>query len=577
MCQMQESSTAAALKLKYHKGVEIVKNKVKTMLSILVAAGMIFSVSACSQTQEAEQVQNTSKDPFGKYEKPVKISAVLGYGEPTDQNVPKSTTPENQAFNQLLKDELNIEIEYLWTVPEAQYEQKFSTAIAANDLPDLLALSQKDYEMLKENDMLADLSEAYEYASDKLKEMVERDPGVLKSVTHDGKIYAIPRYSDVRTGTPLLWLRQDWMDKLGLSAPQTWDDVIEIARAFVEKDPDGNGENDTYGFGATAKTLTPWGYGIKPMFMPYGSFIDQWIKDDSGKLVYGNIQPETKTALESLAKMYQEGLLDKEIFTKDEEKVAEDIASGKIGMAVSEWWFGEVAVNDSCTADPNAKWICMEIPPMTEGGKPKICLNRQSIVTYYAINKKCKNPEAMIKSMNVYLEAENKYKDILTPENGHVWSWAPTIYLDPYEITTTFEKVNEAYESGNSEGITDEKQLSMLSHMAEYEQYKNGEIPWDGTKLFGNLLARVDKEGGWATTIQAVENADLYYNEFYGAPTETMQDNGATLEKLTEETFIKIIAGEKDISAFDEYVTTWKNLGGDAITEEVNQWYAQNQ
>lgn len=551
------------------------KYTTKKWLSAVLAVSFALPLAACGSDGVQERVHNGNTDPFGKYEKPVKVSAVIGYGEPTDKNVPKSTTPQNQAFNKLLKDELNIEIEYLWTVPEAQYDQKFSTAIASNDLPDLLALSQKDYEMLKANDMLADLSDAYECASDKLRNMVERDPNVLKSVTQDGKIYAIPRYIDVRTGTPLLWLREDWLDKLNLEKPKTWSDVVEIARAFAQQDPDGDGINDTYGFGATAKTINPWGYGIKPMFLPYGSFVEQWIKDRNGKLVSGNIQPETRDALSAFAEMYRNGLLDREIFTKDEEKVAQDIAGGKIGLAISEWWFGEVPVNDSCTADPNAKWICMEIPPMQEGMKPKICLERQNVVTYYAVNKSCKNPETLIKSMNVFVEAENKYKDILTPENGHVWSWAPTIYLDPYEITQTYEKVNAAYEGEGQTEITDEKQLSMLKYMPEYDKYKRGEMPWDGKKLFGNLLARVDREGGWGTTIAAVKNAELIYNEFYGAPTQTMQDSGATLEKLTEETFMKIIAGEKDISAFDEYVETWKKLGGDKLTEEINQWYAQ--
>ena len=49
----------------------------------------------------------------------------------------------------------------------------------------------------------------------------------------------------------------------------------------------------TGGFGASAKSLSPWGFGIKPMFMPYGSFVDKWIDDGTGKLVSGNIQPET--------------------------------------------------------------------------------------------------------------------------------------------------------------------------------------------------------------------------------------------------------------------------------------------
>ncbi len=547
------------------------KRILSTALAAALCCGMLASCGG--DTGENTGVANKNYDPMGKYETPVTVNCVLGYGDPTDKNVPKSTTPENQAFNRLLKDELNIEINYLWTVPESQFEQKFSTAIASNSLPDIMALDQKNFEYLKENDMLADLTEAYKYASPQLKEMIERDPAVLESVTQDGKLLAIPRYSDVRGAAPLLWLRKDWMDKLNLEMPKTWADVENIAKQFAQNDPDGNGKKDTYGFGASAKSLSPWGFGIKPMFMPYGSFVDKWIDDGTGKLVSGNIQPETKKALTELSRMYQEGLFDRELFTKNEDQVSEDIISGKIGLILSEWWFAEFPVPESITANEKAKWVCVEIPPLQEGGQPTITLDRQQVLSYYVVNKNFKNPEVLLKGMNVFIQSETTYKDVLTAENGHVWSWCPMIYLDPYEIDTTYKNVNEAYENGTP--VTSGQEQEKLERMADYEAYKKGNMAWDSKKMFGGLFARVDKQGGWATAMKAVSDSKVVYNEFTGASTRTMIDNGATLEKLTEETFIKIIAGEKSVDEFDKYVETWKNLGGDKITEEVNEWYKQ--
>lgn len=147
------------------------------------------------------------------------------------------------------------------------------------------------------------------------------------------------------------------------------------------------------------------------------------------------------------------------------------------------------------------------------------------------------------------------------------------IYLDPYEIDTTYKNVNEAYENGTP--VTSGQEQEKLERMADYEAYKKGNMAWDSKKMFGGLFARVDKQGGWATAMKAVSDSKVVYNEFTGASTRTMIDNGATLEKLTEETFIKIIAGEKSVDEFDKYVETWKNLGGDKITEEVNEWYKQ--
>jgi putative aldouronate transport system substrate-binding protein len=44
-------------------------------------------------------------------------------------------------------------------------------------------------------------------------------------------------------------IRKDWLDKLGLEAPTNPEELLAVAKAFTEEDPDGNGQDDTYGLG----------------------------------------------------------------------------------------------------------------------------------------------------------------------------------------------------------------------------------------------------------------------------------------------------------------------------------------
>lgn len=62
-----------------------------------------------------------------------------------------------------------------------------------------------------------------------------------------------------------------------------------------------------------------------------------------------------------------------------------------------------------------------------------------------------------------------------------------------------------------------------------------------------------------------------------GPPTMTMVQKQAILDKLELETFTKIIMGAASIDEFDKFVAQWKQLGGDQITAEVNEWYAASQ
>jgi multiple sugar transport system substrate-binding protein len=73
----------------------------------------------------------------------------------------------------------------------------------------------------------------------------------------NGKYQAIPFSAQAN----LLFVRKDWLDKLGLQPPKTWDDVVKVAQAFTTRDPDSNGKADTYGLavpGSTTRGYISW-------------------------------------------------------------------------------------------------------------------------------------------------------------------------------------------------------------------------------------------------------------------------------------------------------------------------------
>lgn len=60
-------------------------------------------------------------------------------------------------------------------------------------------------------------------------------------------------------------------------------------------------------------------------------------------------------------------------------------------------------------------------------------------------------------------------------------------------------------------------------------------------------------------------------NPVFFGQTESMKLKWANLQKLQDETFLKIVTGEASIDSFDEFVSTWKSTGGDQITKEVEE------
>ncbi|MBT2765322.1 extracellular solute-binding protein [Paenibacillus sp. ISL-20] len=567
---------------------------IKLAKMMLISTMTLSVMAACSnQVKESEGTpaksstedakNNTAPpEPLGKYPETVTVTQVLGYNPPEDPRTPQGITPEQNAYFKDLKDMLNIEVQYKWTVPSSQFEQKFSLAMASADLPDIMELDQKNFEKLKKQGMLADLTQAYnDYASPALKKYMESDGGfAMKTFTSEGKLLAIPGFEDPFLSTQLLWIRKDWLDNLNLQPPQTMDELEQVAKAFVQQDPDQNGENDTYGI-AMQKNLFFWGFDLRGFFNGFGAYPSigdnqsAWIKNDSGKLIPGLIQPEVKTALGKLQSWYKEGILDKEFALKDENKSVEDITAGKVGISYGEWWYPNWPLNLNVDKDPKAEWIALQIPGLDGPGKsmvPKIRSNKLVVV-----NNKMKNPEAAIKMINFYIEVGNKkYMDQNKAEKGYVYNWfVPRIY-NPAQIDTIYTEVNKALDANQSEiTLDDENYKNVADVFKATKDYLAGNTA-DASKgvNWGQYFSRAAKDGGWGKTRQIKESQAYVINEFYGLPTATQVEKGSQLDKLMQETFTKIVMGAS-LDEFDKFVQSWKSLGGDQITQEVNDWYGQ--
>lgn len=521
-----------------------------------------------SQTAGADSAVN-QYDPFGKYNEPVTVTAVLSYGEPTDPNVPKDITPETNSFVKVAKEKMNIEIKYLWSVPPDQYDQKFGVSMASGDLPDIMSIPSNKtmlYENLKNNDMLADLTEAFKYASPPFKKYVERDQTSFGAGKAGEKLTAIIQYWDPRRNLTMMFIRNDWLKELDLQIPQTMDELKTVARAFVDK-------KGVAGLGMSKK-LDSWGFDIKSFMYGFGAYPKKWIMGSDGTLVPGEIQPQVKTALEYFQTLYKEGLIDEEFAMQDENKIAETAIAGNVGILFGPWWLYEWPLNQSKDKDDKAEWVCAQVPSADAQGKT--VLDRVTLDSYKVVNKNCKNPEAVIKLFNLSCEFDEEHYGVdAKGEGGFVWNWVPTAYGDPFDINTTYEKFNKAIDSNDEklEGFTGQEKIGLADYKA-YLDYKAGNGKWDSK--FGGAMARSDKEGGWAVTRSIFESGNVAYGEFYGPATSTQQEKGAQLDKMTEETYLKIIMGASPISEFDSFAQKWKELGGDQVTAEVNDWYMKN-
>jgi multiple sugar transport system substrate-binding protein len=89
----------------------------------------------------------------------------------------------------------------------------------------------------------------------------------------DGKYYGVPFSAQ----SVVALIRSDWRKKLGIAEPKSWADLAALGKAFTDRDPDGNGKKDTYGFvipGTTQRGYMSW-YFSALLWDNGGNFIEQ--------------------------------------------------------------------------------------------------------------------------------------------------------------------------------------------------------------------------------------------------------------------------------------------------------------
>jgi putative aldouronate transport system substrate-binding protein len=276
-----------------------------------------------------------------------------------------------------------------------------------------------------------------------------------------------------------------------------------------------------------------------------------------------------KAALQTLANMYKAGQIDKEFGVKDGSKVAETIAAGKIGIDFGEQWNPMYPLISNFNNDNNADWTGYAL--VSSDGNPVLVPLKFRTSLYFAVKKGYKNPEAVVKLVNMHLEKNwgatndfNKY--YMPPENGNVgvWKYSPVTPYPPEKNLNAYLDIEKARQNNDIPSLKGEAK----SIQNNVDAYKGGDkSQWGWEKIYGvNGVMNVLK--------QYKANNQLMYEGFSGAPTDTMVERKATLDKMEKEEFVKIIMGAAPIDEFDKFVSDWNKLGGEAITKEVNDWYS---
>lgn len=546
------------------------------IINLLILCGCGDSGATPSTRENAETKEEyeaalytARTTPYGKY--PEQLTYTLGkLSGANNSNLPDGETYENNAYTRLLNERLNVQNQDVFEAMDEQYTDNVTMVIAQNDLPDVMIVEDLDeLQYLVDNDMIADLTDSYNNCmSDTIKNIYGsygRD--ILDVVTFDGKIMAIPE-TNISDGPNLIWLRKDWMDALGLSAPRTLSDVEEIIRQFKEKDPGHNGTGNTVGLVCDTSLCGGCGYSseytLDIIFAAYGAFPKQWIYDEDGNVVYGSVQPEAKEALAHIHELYKEGILDQDFLMRTSSNLIELIVDGQCGSFFGPWWAPNNPLMQAVEQNKDAEWQPYLIATEESGLTSYHTQNPSG--KYIVVRKGYEYPEIACKIVSVLFDYL-RYNDRDNQEIVDYYKENVDPTARPFAINVDYNnalqicygELNHVFAGDKSADDLNVLEYSYYEACESYLKDAENASAEDWAAYTSRITACKILNDGRTNKVES-----LYFGE-----TETMVTDWWSLENLESDTYLKIVTGESSLDEFDRFVENWYQNGGETITKEV--------
>jgi len=327
------------------------------------------------------------------------------------------TNPINNAWTdwikqKLLKDE-GISVTFV-SIPRSEETQALNNMMASGSAPDICYTYNGD--LITHFGELGGLVDLAPYVDTLLKDyndFLGWDPGMegerLINRAKDnqtGHLYMIPgRY--MYTASQNIFIRKDWLDKLGLPIPATKEAFYDALVAFKEQDPGGVGKNRVIPFTMTVDVRWTAGIIVDSFIDPGLSAKERWINRVLDRNV---LLPGYKEGFRFLNTMFNNGLIDKDFPLYRDDKTMENVLKAGFAGSFGHNWDQIYRDNTKILEDlqknvPGAQLVPIDAMQSADGlthkrGSPPTSL-------YWFIPKSAKNPEAAIRYANWLARYEN--------------------------------------------------------------------------------------------------------------------------------------------------------------------------
>lgn len=528
------------------------KKKASAALALTVAASMVLAACGSGGSSSTDSGTNASTGSGSTKASTLKVE-VFDRG-----NSPKGSTITNNYLTNFVQTNFgkpnNIDVQFV-PVPRSEEVNKLNVLMASgSDVPDIVfTYDSGTFYRYAQQGGLTDLTELLDQYGPNLKQFLTED--TLAYGQLEGKQFGLPAKRS-HLGKYSSFIRQDWLDKLGLPVPQTTDELYNTLKAFKEKDP-----------GQTGGKVIPLGMSIAPaQYEPLiWSFIKPMTEEQSytltqqlGSRDYPILLPGFKDAMAFMNKLYNEGLMSPDFsLDKDKTKLSENVTKGLVGF------FSEDDMNpyypDGLYAtlqknNANAVLNAVDVYTNEEGKHPKP--EYAPIGMYIMIPKASKHAAEAIK----YLDWMASDNNLFQMQNG--------VENENYTLVNNVPVMNAEASDDVKNRIYNQGDMAIIS---------NGKQLGDADKnVEAYVVGMPEKYQEDTRKALTISRSDTIKPILFDKPIEAQAKYGTSLLDKFNEIIVKLAMAKPDQfdSTYDQMIKEYLANGGQAILDERTAAYA---
>lgn len=466
-------------------------------------------------------------------------------------NSPEPHTITNNYLTKLVQERFgepnNIDVEYV-PVQRSEEVTKLNVLMASNtDVPDIVfTYDSSVFYRYAQQGGLTDVGKLLDEHGPNLKKFIGEE--TLSFGQLEGQQLAIPGKRAI-TGRYSSYIRQDWLDKLGLPVPKTTDELYTTLKAFKEKDPGGLGSKNI-----------PMGMALAPA--QFETLIYSFMKPISGDLTYSQryelpLHEGFKDAMQFLNKLYNEGLISKD-FSLDEDKtqLGKDIQNGNVGYwseDVDVLFYADGTLDNLYKNVQGSKVLPVDVLTNPNVDNKHIKSRYASNGMYIMIPKSSKRAVEAIKYLD-WMASDNNLIDIYSGvegENYDLVDGIPVVKADaPQDV------VDRIYNAGDMAIISNGKNIG---DQATNEKAWISGFPERNQEMLKQSIA--------------IANTDTVGPLVFGKPIEGESQYGTTLNDKLAVIIVKTAMAkpEQFEAVYEQEMKDFMSLGGDKLKTELEQ------